>query len=143
MKSFLVSSVLLAFVTGTVACSSPTAPTQTSSLPPAGSGDGVVNLRNSSNGLSFQEVCLSAAGTYTPTTNGTRVPIPAGRPWIGASFTPICVRGLISVGNNFRIGADSDARFTPGRASLSIDGAIFAVTIGAGTTNLIYPTSFQ
>lgn len=144
MKEFRALFVILAFLVAAPSCSSasPTAPTQT--LPPAGSGEGVVNLRNgSSNGLSFQEVCLSAAGTYVPTTNGSRVTIPSGAPWIGGSFAPICVRGPIPTGSNVRIGADSDARFSQGRASLNINGAIFAVTIGSGTTDLVYPTSFQ
>jgi hypothetical protein len=141
-----VLAIMLAIGATSVGCSSSSnsssvaAPTPTSSLPAPGTGDGVVNLRNNSNGLTFQEACLSAAGTYIPITNGNRVAIPNGSPWLGAAFAPICVRGSITPGSNFRIGADSDAHFTQGRASLEIDGAIFAVTIGSGTTNMVYPT---
>lgn len=114
--------------------SSPAAPTtSTSALPAPGSGNGVVNFQNSSNGLTFSQVCLSASGTYDPSHNGNRVPIPSG--------SPICNSGQIAVGTNFRIGGDTNALFNPGPTSLIINGgAIFAVTINSGTTNLVYPT---
>ena len=135
MKALTIS--LLAFavcvlVTGCSSSSSPAAPAQVSSLPPPGSGNGVVNFRNASNGLTFHQVCLAAAGTYDPSHNGNRVPIPSG--------SPVCTSGQIAVGTNFQIGGDSDARFTPGPTSLIVDGAIFAVTVSTGTTNFVYPT---
>jgi hypothetical protein len=113
-------------------CASPNAPSGTS---PAGSGNGVVNFRNASQ-FTFQSVCLTAAGTYDPSKNGNRTSIPSGM--------PICVSASMPPGTNIRIGADSEARFNPGPASLTLDsGVIFAVTIQSGTTNVVYPTSFQ
>jgi len=47
-------------------------------------------------------------------------------------------------GANVRIGAGSDARFDPRRASLLLaDGVIFAITVQSGTTDNVYPKSFQ